>query len=141
MIMVKPSTSRLIREALSQGPKCAWDIYQYVKNKPAHYKREHITYKAIYNMLYVLKKLGLVRKLSSIEVKERGLDTISEGVKRIKSRYVKTFYELVNLESEAWNNPYKAYSRVRHKIIQPKRTIESTSSLYPQSPFSSNPFV
>lgn len=40
----------------------------------------------------------------------RGLKTTNGKDKRIKPRYAKTYYELVDAKSDAWNNPYKAYS-------------------------------
>jgi len=65
---------------------CLWEIYQCVKSKPTHYKRSHITYRAIYNMLYILRKLELIRGLSNAETERRGLKLIVNENKRIKPR-------------------------------------------------------
>lgn len=105
--MAKPSTSKLIREALAGGPKCVWEVYKYVKNAPTHYKRR-VTYRSIYNMLYVLRALGLVRRMSRQEAERLGLRPRGNG--RINPRYARTYYELADVESKAWENPYKAYS-------------------------------
>ena len=110
MVGAKPSTSKLIKEALMEGPKTIWEIYQYVKSKPTHYKKSHITYQTISNMLYVLKRLKLVRKLSRLEVERREI-TSTPKYTRIKPRYTKTYYEIVNAKSKAWNNPYKNMSK------------------------------
>ena len=114
--MVKPSTSRLIREALLEGPKCIWEIYQYVKSKPAHYKRR-ISYRSIYNMLYVLWKLGLVRRLPKHEAERMGL-SVTGGIGKVRPRYARTYYILINCDNEAWNNPYKAYSSILRRRIK-----------------------
>jgi len=61
-------------------------------------------------LFYALRRLGPVRRLSSREIRLGGLEFEGKRSKRIKPRYAKSYYELVDAESEAWKNPYRAYS-------------------------------
>jgi len=95
-----PSTARLIRDFLiEQGEAYPKQIYQYLKQKIEELGYKPPNYASVRKLVYVLRKLGLIRRVREEPVREN------------PTAFKRCYYAVVHerLDDPAWENPYSAY--------------------------------
>jgi hypothetical protein len=88
----------MIRESLLEGPKSVYDLWKDILRKLENTSYAKPSYGSLRIMVYCLKRLGLIRKVSSLPSSKNAY-------------YRKHLYAIVKARAKAeqWHSPIEAY--------------------------------